>query len=35
MTDPAVTDPAAPLDRSKAAIDVQDLHKYFGNNEVL
>ena len=35
MTDHAVTDPAAPLDRSKAAIDVQDLHKYFGNNEVL
>ena len=24
-----------PLDRSVAAIDVQDLHKYFGDNEVL
>ena len=32
MTTPT-TDPAA--DRATAAIDVQDLHKYFGDNEVL
>ncbi|SEB47578.1 amino acid ABC transporter ATP-binding protein, PAAT family [Nocardioides exalbidus] len=32
MTTPT---PATPTDRSTAAIDVQDLHKYFGANEVL
>ena len=27
--------PATPDARARAAIDVQDLHKYFGDNEVL
>ncbi|RYB95171.1 amino acid ABC transporter ATP-binding protein [Nocardioides oleivorans] len=30
-----MTSPTTPTDRSTAAIDVQDLHKYFGANEVL
>ena len=30
-----MTEPTARPDRSAAAIDIQDLHKYFGDNEVL
>ncbi len=35
MTTLSNNEPIEPSDRTAAAIDVQQLHKYFGNNEVL